>query len=268
MNPDVTCVIGFDCSLQCPAMVALHVVAGKLIGMRYCTSVKREADDVVGIYARPRREATKLQVKEEKHNYTMRRGAIINTAFTDFYMKMLAHPDVDKIYVAIEGYGFASQSPGLMELAEVVGYVKSLLYTLGSPYRIYDPNTVKLWATGSGSAKKLHMVNAAKEKGFDPGDEMFKPGNKFEHPIWFNDESYTHDIGGPGSDLCDAFHLANMLRCELLLDAGDIELQDLTEVVQKQLTKFSKANPVPLIDRPFVLSTVLYLKEQEDAKHN
>lgn len=71
----------------------------------------------------------------------------------------VAPPDV----VILEGY--AQHSPGRLSLirsAELGGTIRLGLYRLGIPYAEVPPSALKRWATGSGSADKTAMIDAAK----------------------------------------------------------------------------------------------------------
>ncbi len=162
----------------------------------------------------------------------------------------------DPMLVSIEGYSYgvgSGHSSRLVEIAEVTGIIRNNLYTKNIPLRIYDPMTIKLFATDNGHAKKFQMVNAAKYEGFELEDSLFILGNKFANPLFArNDEAVYHDLAGPGVDIADAFHVANLARVELLLRNGILKLDSLTDRVRRVFLRTTKSNPENLLVSPFV----------------
>ena len=59
-------------------------------------------------------------------------------------------------YVALEGYAYGA-SGNNFDIGEFVGYIKTMIYLAHIPMRIYDPNSIKKFATGRGVADKLTM---------------------------------------------------------------------------------------------------------------
>lgn len=71
---------------------------------------------------------------------------------------------------AMEGYSFQSTHRAF-DLGEVGGVVKTLLLENEVPYVVVPPATLKLFATGSGSASKDDMLEAARRLGATPTDD-------------------------------------------------------------------------------------------------
>lgn len=67
-------------------------------------------------------------------------------------------------HAALEGYSYNSVGH-VFELGEIGGVLKVLLQEHNVPYVVVPPVLVKKYATGSTSAKKKHMLKAAREHG-------------------------------------------------------------------------------------------------------
>lgn len=71
--------------------------------------------------------------------------------------------------VVIEGYSMGSKGRAMLDLAELGGIVRHHLYCAGIPYLEVPPQTLKIYATGSGTADKFDMVDAAQQRLAYPG---------------------------------------------------------------------------------------------------
>jgi len=144
------------------------------------------------------------------------------------------------LMVSIEGYGYASDSPRQYEIAELTGYLKTQLLLGGAAIRVHDPDSVKLFAVGNGHASKETIYNQfKKETGLDVYVKSSKKGKKTE-------------LAGPGTDVADAYFLASLLRTEMLLRLGKLQLKDLPEHQIRVFNRVTKTYPVNLLDRPFI----------------
>lgn len=66
--------------------------------------------------------------------------------------------------VAIEGYSFNSRASQAHSLGELGGVVRCALHDADIPWIALAPTTVKKYATGSGSADKLDVILAARDR--------------------------------------------------------------------------------------------------------
>lgn len=134
-----------------------------------------------------------------------------------------------KIVVAIEGYAFSKRSRGLHEIHGLVEAIKQGLWDKEIPFRIYDPLSVKLAATGDGKAEKADMQQAC----------FSKYGIKF---------SAEND---PGGNLADALLLASLLYTEIAVRDGVVKLDQLNPDLRSVLLRTTNNEPLAPISRPF-----------------
>lgn len=121
----------------------------------------------------------------------------------------------DVKHVAFEGYAFGKKgTSSLIQLGEFNGGMKKLFYDQGKGIVIYPPTTIKHFATGSGAADKVGMV------------ESFKQLYPDYYPPSFNE---LPQYDSPHSDLCDAFWICEILRNHLIYDVfGESKLKPST----------------------------------------
>lgn len=142
----------------------------------------------------------------------------------------IASPD----YVAMEGYAFATK--GLVfNIAEATMCTKLAIYENSIPIRIYDPNSIKLYATGMGNSKKLEM-----EVAYENFSEL--------KPNW----SHLPASKNPKEDLIDAFFTLKLLQLELKLRHGIVQLKDLSLEHIKIFNRVTKANPTNILATDFI----------------
>ena len=253
-------IIGIDFSLTSPGVVCLNH-KGKVEDCFYITQVKKfiyNDDDVTTCgFIEDRKKPTKKDPTEEfVEQYKFRRNMAL-------HQMILQHIDAyvhNSTYIALEGYAFSGKGK-VFDIAESTGMLKEKLYKYGCSIRIHDPLSVKLWATGKGNANKYEMVTSARYSGFNPPEKLFAKGSEFKKTFAVGPEPgniLTHDLTGPGVDLCDAYHLAKMLYTELEVRAGRLSLEDLTQSQRDIFNRTTKAYPVNLLARPFI-------KKDEDA---
>lgn len=133
-------------------------------------------------------------------------------------------------YVAIEGYAMGIRSGRIFDMAEATFSIKEKIYRGGIPLRIYEPKTIKKYATGNGNSGKPEMEAFFKKT---PYYSLFK----------------NYPKKNPKEDIIDAFFVAMMLFDELRLRRGLIELKSLTK---KQQESF-KNKKVNLLTKEFIL---------------
>lgn len=137
--------------------------------------------------------------------------------------------------VALEDYAYGAVSSSGLQIAEVSGLVRVALGGLAR-LRLYTPGQVKKWACGNGAAQKSQMLGAAAVAGLAL-------------------ERLTHrkgaDLDGPGTDLADAYFLADLARAEDQVRRGHLLLSQLDESAIEVFNMVSKSHPVNLLARPY-----------------
>jgi Holliday junction resolvasome RuvABC endonuclease subunit len=141
--------------------------------------------------------------------------------------------ELGEVHVAIEGYAFAGRGRNVHDIYEMVGCVKQRLWEADIPFRVYDPGSVKLAATGYGNADKGDMKLAA----------------------WQHFSLDFTKMGAAGGDLADAVLIGSLLRDELRLKRGDVLPKDLRSDVRKVLERTTKTQKDPLMSRPLIRRT-------------
>jgi hypothetical protein len=134
------------------------------------------------------------------------------------------------VYLAMEDYAFGTNHNSY-QIGEVGGAARYWLVKSGGVHlRLHDPMTLKGFTTGNYTAKKEEVQAAIKEM----------------YPIRFDE--YHGDVEG---DLYDALALANIMRLEMQVRSGEIELKNLPEHQRAIFLRTTKSFSTNLLDRPF-----------------
>lgn len=150
------------------------------------------------------------------------------------------HVDVAEVWVAFEDYAFSATGQ-VFKLAEACGALKIKFFELGYKIRLYDPPTIKLFASGMGNSDKIAMEHAYnKVKKEDKLDLDFLP--------LVQDKK----AGNPKDNLIDAFYIMKQLQLELKVRAGLLELKNLDENQRRVFLRVTKSNPINLLEKPFM----------------
>ncbi len=148
---------------------------------------------------------------------------------------------IDCDIVAIEGYSYGSFGINY-EIGQFAGLLKYSLYELGTKLRIYDINSIKMFATGSGGADKMDMLNA-----------FIKHKDKFDiSKLPILEEKKRKKGISPTSDVVDSFHICMLLLTEMKLRKGLVKLKDLSEETIRVFNRVTKAFPVNILDQDFI----------------
>lgn len=129
-------------------------------------------------------------------------------------------------YVAFEDYAYAAIGK-VFNIAESTGILKATLYEKDIPIRLYDPPSIKKYATGYGNADKVRMKQTYEK-------------HPFRFPEKVND------------DIIDAFFITRLLRKELSLRAGIDKLENLKEHERQVFIRCTKSYPENILVRPFL----------------
>jgi hypothetical protein len=217
-------IVGIDYSMNSPGVVKLYLDdVLEVIEVNYLgfSSVKKVADVNPNI--------TFYHAKNSFKNNFEKCIWMRDNIFS-YFMDDLILPD----FIAIEGYAFNAQGI-VFDIAESTMCTKLKIYESNIPLRIYDPNSIKKFATSHGNSGKVEMVEA-----FDKYTGM-KP-----------DYSKLPELNPPKEDLVDAFWTAKLLQIELKLRHGLIDLKDLPLYQIEIFNRVTKKNKENLLVQPFV----------------
>lgn len=140
-------------------------------------------------------------------------------------------------FIALEGYAYGAVGQ-VFDIAEGCGITKKALYERGIKLRIYDPPSIKKYATNFGNADKTRM------------EEDYE---KLEDKIDFNLPLVKDKVSGnPKDNLVDAFFICKLLHLELKIRHGITLLKDLDVKKIEIFNQVSKKNPDNLLTRPFL----------------
>lgn len=147
-------------------------------------------------------------------------------------------------YIAQESYSYASKGAAIFEIAEMAGILKQKIWDFGIKHRLYEPTTIKMFATDNGHANKIEMYLAylKLENVFDL--------SKFPIPV-------KKEGSSPTSDIVDAHWIVALLLLELKIRKGLIQVKDLPTKKMKSIflkpKKIKKKKElVSLLESPFI----------------
>jgi Holliday junction resolvasome RuvABC endonuclease subunit len=132
--------------------------------------------------------------------------------------------------IAFEGYAFAAAGK-VFNIAEATFSLKQALYEAGNRIRIYEPKTIKKFATLNGNANKRIIGKAFKDSEY---------GGVLNH---------LPDYRNPKEDLIDAFYTGLMLIDEMNLRSGRKQLKDYSKKVQECFVNKKKGS---LLEKEFL----------------
>ena len=140
------------------------------------------------------------------------------------------------VYVGIEGYAMGSSKGLVFNIAEATGMLKLKLWNSGYNMRIYDPNSIKKFATGKGNADKTVMGDF-----FIADESSYKP--QLDH---------LKNYDSPKGDIVDAYWITKLLHTELMIRYGLLDLKTLPLKSIEIFNQTSKANKENLLCRDFI----------------
>jgi len=203
-----TYVLGLDFSVTHLGLVVLESNTSKVVSWLYAGVENEKAfvhssSDVQGeVKVIP---ANMLQ-HADKDIAKLRRGIFLYDCIELFMKNNVVWQLADIAHIGIEGYAFMSKSRAQFETAEAMGMIKRFLDNNGIIIHIYPPNTIKLFATGKGNAKKKDMVLAMREYWTDFDImTLIKIGRQKGEEVY----------NGIGTDLSDAYHIAKKTLFDL-----------------------------------------------------
>lgn len=147
------------------------------------------------------------------------------------------HADTE-LYVGIEDYAYSATGQ-ITRIAEMCHGLKEMLWLGGASIRLYDIASIKIWATGKGNADKIAMEDSY-ELLTDKFDLSYLPLVR------------EKKAGNPKDNVVDSWYIADMLINELKVRSGIISMKDLSDDKRRIFNRVTKANPVNLLDSPFI----------------
>lgn len=172
--------------------------------------------------------------KKVSFDSDIRRFDFISNDITAFVSSFIS--ENEEVYIGIEGYAMGATKGLVFNIAEATGMLKLKLWSLGHKIRIYDPNSIKKFATGKGNADKVVM-----------GD-FFINDNVSHKP------NLTHlkDYESPKGDIVDAYWISKLLLTEIMIRHGLLSLKDLPLKTIEIFNQTSKTNKENLLVRDFI----------------
>lgn len=143
-------------------------------------------------------------------------------------------------YIAIEAYALGKAFRA-HQIGEVGGLARLLFLKKRVPFRLYDPNSVKMYAAHDGTADKTNMRWMVQRRWKCDFDRFNPPkkGKKQDTVI--------------AEDLSDAMALAQLVRCEAMLRSGKRALKDLAHDKERRVfLRTTKAEPVNILGRDWI----------------
>lgn len=224
MKNENTIFIGLDLSLNHWALVGIDNTSVKI---KFSSQTKKYIKNNLGILS------PKIKKELDFEDFNLKRidknyQTIVNT---------IKEWSKEKVFiVGLEGYSFCSVSRSILQIAELSGIIKFWIWENGN-LRIHDPSSIKIFATGCGSATKKQVFDFVSKE--------------YNIPSYLVKEE-KDDIGGPATDICDAYVLAKMVQTEKELQDGKILLKDLPPYRRRIFLRTTKSNPINILGREFL----------------
>jgi len=183
---------------------------------------------------------TKIQYTKDPDNL-IRLDKSVKDTFGSSYAQYVWNSEnfakwVDGVqYAAIEDYAFAANGR-VFDLAENTSLMKKVIWDQGTALRKYEPTVVKKYATGNGTADKNKMFEAYKKK-YDGTLDLSQLIEGKDHPR---------------EDIVDSFFIAMLLRTELMLRHGIVNMKELDTDVIWCFNRVSKSSPVNILNQEFI----------------
>jgi len=227
-------IIGADLSLNHGAMVLLE--DNKLLRFWYYTTTVGSAKQYKLGY----------HMKFSKKNKDKQTLHIMRLAWIRDFVGTILKWEVPN-YIALEDYALDIKH-GSHYQGELGGIVRMVCWKNKIPMRLHDPVSLKMFTTHDGKADKVQMEEAVKKRWnvkFDKANcPVAKPTIKNPNPKQNRETS---------QDLCDAYALARLLLLELKLRTGVVGMSDLHEKEIRVFNRITRAFPVNLLDRDFIV---------------
>lgn len=216
-------------------------ICGFDLSMNSSGIVKLELDDNLEIISTDYLGFTQVKKHEsDKVSYFKKDSFGCRYDITNWMIEKIQEFGKDCEYIAIEDYAYGANGT-VFDIAEFGGSVKMMVFNSKKNMRLYDPGSIKKFATGKGNVDKISMWKA------------FESSSEVKPDIKSLPEPTTGKGISPTSDIIDAYWIARLLRDELRLRKGIISLRELSEEKISIFNRVSKSQPQNLLDTEFIL---------------
>lgn len=213
--------VGID---QSATGTAVTVLRGGVTEARlFWADSKKAAKDLASVGARP-----PVLVKGGDEVGRVARLDDIRVGLGEFLRR------VSPEFAALEGYAMTKAPIASRVLGEVGGLVRLVLWSLRIPFRVYEIDDIKKFATGSYKAEKAEMVLACRDRWEETNFMRFGK------------------VEGAAGNLADSYAIARMLEVELRIRAGELAVGDVDADAREVFNKTTKARPTNYLSTPFV----------------
>lgn len=233
MNKSVK-VVGFDLALN--HMAAVELTDGVMTNHWFVTSIAASARAGGDRCHRLRQTKSKERQVVQIHRLSQLENFIGSTVLGE------SNPD----YVGIEDYAIRAEQ-GAHYMGEVGGICRLICWHKGIPYRLHDPQSVKMFISHDGTCQKDTVEASIKSRfGVDFGAyNAPRPKPTARNPKPKQNRTTSED-------LCDAYAVAFMVWTEIQLRHGEIMLKDLHQKEIQVFNRVTKTYPISLLDREWI----------------
>jgi len=219
--------VGIDQSARGTAAVA--IVDGKMAGLFFYADTKTKAAEIrKSLDSKDITVLDPIEVKAADEWGRVERLAHLRGCLRAFLRRW------NPVNAALEDYAL-SRKAFVHFLGEVGGVVRLEFRAAEIPFRAYDVQAVKMFATGRGDAEKADMVLACRDRW---------------EGLNFLEYGKTEKAAG---NVADAYVIAQLLRTEILIRAGVVKLEDIREEERRTFLRTTKQRPVNILDTPFAV---------------
>lgn len=226
-------VIGMDVSLNHSGFVEL--VDGELSNFWYITTVAASAN-------RSKEHGYRLKLLKSKDKQAVSVARLADVIAFVLNPVLKSKPD----FIALEDYAFGKERQA-HQLGEIGGLVRLFCWSKGFKFRLYDPRSIKMFATHDGTAQKDLIERKVKER----WNQDF---SKFNQPIAkaTKKRPFPKQQTQTSEDLADAFAIAKLVWLEVQLRKGNVLMNELHEKEIQIFNRTTKKNPVSLLGRDWI----------------
>ena len=228
-----TIVHGWDLSLNHAGLVELR--DGEPSWFRYVTSH-------AGAAKKSKKHGVRLKLDVPSKFKDKQHFNAIRLAWWEFYLWHVIE-DQKPDFVGIEDYAL-DLVQGAHYLGELGGLARMMLMIHEVPFRLHEPQTIKMFTAHNGNAGKNQMERAARERwGID-----FRQFNQPEKAGAKKGQDTT-----VCEDLADALSIAKMVWAEVQIRRGDIKMNELEDEAEiRVFNRTTKAYPLNLLAREWI----------------